>query len=261
MEIRFLGTGTSVGVPMIGCACPVCTSADPRDKRRRSCFYVRTEKAALVIDTPPDFRVQMIDAGINRLDAVVFTHAHADHIFGFDDIRRFNAMQNREPIPAYANPETVLRLREIFHYIGTEPNPDGLFRPQIIFKSVEGSFEVGDMQLTPVEVEHGKGVQMSGFIIEGEGRKIGYIPDCHSIPGSSLEKLAGAKLDLMVLDGASMRPLPTHLTVEDSVAWLKKIGAKRSFITHICHHLSHAQLEQLLPEGFYAAYDNLCLYL
>ncbi len=261
MEVRFLGTGTSVGVPMIGCACPVCTSADPRDKRRRSCFYVNSGSTSLIIDTPPDFREQMIDANITHLDAVVFTHAHADHIFGFDDIRRFNAMQNRTAIPAYGNPDTIARVREIFHYIRTEPHPGGLFRPQINFQSVESSFTVGDIYLTPVDVEHGRDVRMTGYIIESKGRKIGYIPDCHTIPDSSLELLSNAELDLMVLDGASMRPLPTHLTVADSVGWLKAIGAKQSAITHICHHASHRELSQILPAGFFAAYDGLTIVL
>lgn len=246
---------------MIGCACPVCTSADPRDKRRRSCFYVKSQTTALVIDTPPDFRVQMIESGITRIDAVLFTHAHADHIFGFDDIRRFNAMQNRIAIPAYGNPDTIARIREIFHYIGTDPNPNGLFRPQIRFEPVERPFAVGDIKLTPVDVEHGKDVRMTGYIIEAQGRKVGYIPDCHSIPSPALQVLADSKLDMMVLDGASMRPLPTHLTVADSVEWLKAIGAKRSVITHICHHASHRELTGLLPDGFFAAYDGLTLEL
>ena len=265
MKLRFLGTGTSTGVPMIGCDCPVCTSADPRDRRRRSCLYVQTETTAFVIDTPPDFREQMIDANIRRLDAVVITHAHADHLLGFDDIRRFNTLQGGEVIPAYADSITMAHITRIFNYIGQKPDPTGLFRPMIDFRSVDAPFEIGDVRLTPLDVEHGRNVKMTGYILEHAGRRVGYIPDCHTLPPATRTALQNPALDLMVLDGASVnRPLPSHLLVQDAVPLLMKIGAKRSLLTHICHHATHERLLQLVSELGAAetvsvAYDGLAV--
>lgn len=252
MEMTFLGTGTSVGVPMIGCHCPVCESADPKNKRRRSCFYVKTAETAFVIDTPPDFRQQMLDARIERLDAVVFTHAHADHLFGFDDIRRFNTLQGKE-LPAFAVPETLCRIQNIFDYIGRVPPANGLFRPLIRFEPVEGPFEIGDVRLTPLDVEHG--VKTSGFLLECGGRRVGYISDCKRIPDSTMAVLRD--VDVMVLDALRDRPHPTHMCVAEALDALALIGAKRSYLTHLSHDLDHTALSARLPETVFASYDGL----
>lgn len=258
IELTFLGTGTSVGIPMIGCRCPVCArarAAGDRNRRRRSCLYVKSAGAAFVIDTPPDFREQMLDAGIERLDAVVFTHAHADHIFGFDDIRRFNTLQGGA-LPAYAVPETLGRIRGIFDYIGAVPPASGLYRPQIDFRPVEGPFEIGGVRLTPIDVEHG--IKTSGFLLEAEGARIGYIPDCHGIPPASLALLHD--LDVMALDALRRRPHPTHLRVEDTLKLLETIGAKRSYLVHLSHDLDHDGLSAELAAGHpsvFVSYDGL----
>lgn len=256
MELTFLGTGTSVGIPMIGCHCPVCSSDDPRNTRRRSCLYVKTGQTAFVIDTPPDFRQQMLDASIESLDAVVFTHAHADHIFGFDDIRRFNTLTGTV-LPAYGDPETISHIRQIFDYIGTRPNPQGLFRPLIEFRPITAPFQIGDVTLTPLDIEHG--VKMTGYILESKGTRVGYVCDCHSIPEESLAKLTD--LDVMVLDALKYEPHPTHLSVAESVAYLQQIGARQSYLTHLCHHLDHAQLTSELPPGIAVSYDGLTVRL
>jgi len=252
IELVFLGTGTSVGVPMIGCRCPVCTSKDTRNTRRRTSLYVQTEKTAVVLDTPPDFRQQALDYGVERVDAVVFTHAHADHIFGFDDIRRFNTIQDCV-IPAYAVAETLADVKRVFNYIGNTPSPQGLYRPLVDFIEVVGPFAVGDLRLTPLEVQHGK--RMTGYLLENGGRRVGYVPDCHAMPAETVERLRG--VDVMILDALRYRPHPTHICVQESLDLLARIGADRSYLIHLCHDVDHARLESELPPGVQVSYDGL----
>lgn len=252
IEVLFTGTGTSVGIPMIGCHCPVCTSTDPRNTRYRSSIYVSTKNTALIIDTPPDFRQQMLQYKIEHLDAVVFTHAHADHFLGFDDIRRFNTLTGGV-LPAYADPVTMKQVRRVFHYIGSEKPATGLYRPQIEFIKVTGSFKIGDILLTPVEVEHGK--RMTGYRIDHEGSSIGYVPDCCRMPPEAVETFEG--VNLMILDGLRNRPHPQHYSISQCRDVLEKIGAERSLITHICHDLDHAALAGELPAHIQPAYDGL----
>jgi len=252
LELLFTGTGTSVGIPMIGCHCPVCTSDDPRNKRTRSSVYIHTEDTAIVIDTPPDFRQQMLRYQIESLDGVVFTHAHADHFLGFDDIRRFNTLK-RGIIPAYADPVTMDEIRKVFHYIGSQPSGEGLYRPIINFRETVEPFQIGDLKLTPVEVEHG--TRMTGYLIESCGAAIGYVPDCSAMPAAALQTFKG--VDLMILDGLRYRPHPAHLCIEQCLDVLSRIGARRSCITHICHDIDHALLADELPAGVEPAYDGL----
>ncbi len=252
MELTFLGTGTSVGVPMIGCRCAVCTSRDPRNVRRRTSLYVTAGRTAFVIDTPPDFRQQALDFGVARVDAVVFTHAHADHIFGFDDIRRFNTLQGCV-IPAYGDAETLADVRRVFHYIGNRPCPKGLYRPLVDFIEVEGAFEVGDVRLEPLDVRHGR--RMTGYLLERGGVRVGYVPDCHVMPDATVERLRG--VDVMILDALRERPHPSHISVGESLALLARIGARRSYLIHLCHEVDHAELEARLPPEVRLSYDGL----
>lgn len=256
MELTFLGTGTSVGVPMIGCRCAVCTSKDPRNTRRRTSLYVATGETAFVIDTPPDFRQQVLDYGVERLDAVVFTHAHADHIFGFDDIRRFNTMRGGV-IPAYADPETLAAIRRIFSYIGTMPNDPGHYRPLVEFFEVEEPFVIGDVELTPVEVVHGK--RMTGYVMRHGKTRVGYVPDCASMPRESIEKLRG--VDVMILDALRYRPHPSHICIGESLELLEEIAPGEAYLIHLCHDVDHAELEAELPAGVRVSYDGLKLVL
>lgn len=252
MEVLFLGTGTSVGVPMIGCHCGVCSSKDPRNTRRRTSLYVKTEKTAFVIDTPPDFRQQVLDHKIERVDAVVFTHAHADHIFGFDDIRRFNTIQNCV-IPAYADAETMEDVKRVFHYVGNRPSPKGLYRPLVEFVDIHGPFEVGDVRLTPLDVQHGR--KMTGYLMEKGGFRIGYVPDCYVMPPRTVQHLIG--VDVMILDALRYEPHPSHICIKESLALLAQIGARQSYLVHLCHDVDHAKLSAQLPPGVFVSYDGL----
>jgi phosphoribosyl 1,2-cyclic phosphate phosphodiesterase len=254
LEMTFLGTGTSLGVPMIGCTCAVCHSADPHNRRRRSSVYVAAGATRLVIDTSPDFREQALTFGLRQVDAVLFTHAHADHILGLDDIRRFNTLQSAV-IPVYAVPETMEEVRRVFAYIGRPVEP-GLYRPQVDFRIVppQEPFRVGEVEITALTVAHGSEYTV-GFLLEWQGRRIGYFPDCHRMPEATRQALGG--VSLMVLDTLRYRPHPTHLSVAESMALLQAIGAPRSYLTHLCHDLDHARLEQELPAGIHVAYDGL----
>jgi phosphoribosyl 1,2-cyclic phosphate phosphodiesterase len=252
MKLLFLGTGTSVGIPMIGCHCPVCTSPDRRNVRRRSSLYVSTEEVAFVIDTPPDFRQQMLDFHIERCDAVLFTHAHADHIFGFDDIRRFNTIHKRV-LPAYAEAETLMDIRRIFNYIDNKPSNLGLYRALIDFHEVSGPFHIGDVHIVPVHVEHG--AAMTGYVLEHQGKRVGYVPDCHRMSPEALAQLKG--VDVMILDCLRYRAHPAHLNVEESLAYLDAIQPRQAFLTHLCHDIDHATLEASLPPHIRVSYDGL----
>ncbi|MCE9615657.1 MAG: MBL fold metallo-hydrolase [Lentisphaerae bacterium] len=254
MNVTFLGTGTSVGIPAIGCQCPVCQSTDPRNNRRRTSLYVQAGGTHLVIDTPPDFREQMLTYRVPRIDAVLFTHAHADHIFGFDDIRRFNAMQDAV-IPAYGSASTIADLRRIYNYVESEQDP-GVYRPQIDFRTIDRRVQVGGAVVEALPVEHGS-KPTHGYVVRAGGVGIGYFPDCHRLEDSVVSQLAG--LDVMILDGLRHRPHSTHLTVAESVAYLTRIGARQSYLTHMCHDLDHAATEASLPGGIRVAYDGLVL--
>jgi phosphoribosyl 1,2-cyclic phosphate phosphodiesterase len=273
MKIRFLGTGTSVGVPQIGCECPVCTSSDPRDRRRRTGIYVSTHETAFLVDTPVELREACIEYGIKKVDAVVFTHAHMDHVAAFDDVRRFNTLNGEKvpcspdepgangrtfriigrPMNCYASPETIASLRQIFPYVSSEANPQGLFRPMIEFVPVSEPFTIGDVKLSPFEVPHGP--KTYGYVIESGGVKVGYASDCSALPDSAIEMLSG--VDLMVLDCLRKRSHPTHLSLDRSVEYIRRTGAKRGLLVHMCHDISHADYLKELPEFVQPAYDGL----
>ena len=252
MNAVFLGTGTSVGVPMIGCACPVCRSPDPRNKRRRAGFHVQAAGVHVVVDTAPDFREQALTFKIPRVDAVLFTHGHADHIFGFDDIRRFNTVQN-EVIPAYGHPATLASIRRIFDYIGASPVP-GLYRPLIVFREATEPFAIGPLRVTPFEVMHDENPTL-GYLFQEGARSLAYVPDCLEMSDVVIDLLHG--VDVMVLDALRHRPHRTHMTLEQSLATLARIRPERAFLTHMCHDLDHAETEAMLPENIRLAYDGL----
>jgi len=249
VKITVLGSGTSVGVPTIGCHCSVCTSTDPRDSRLRPSVLVSYEGRNVLIDTTPDFRTQALRAHIDRLDAVVFTHAHADHLMGLDDVRPFNFRQKGN-IPIYASAETMEVIRRCFPYIF-----DGEARitnvPKLDPRLIDGAaFDLFGLEFLPIPILHGS-QPIYGFRFGGAA----YLTDHSDIPEPSLGKLRG--LDVIFLDALRYKPHPTHSTVERSVATVERVGARRAFFTHICHDLAHERAESLLPPHIRLAYDGL----
>ena len=251
-ELLFLGTGTSVGVPMIGCDCAVCASADPRNHRRRSAAHIRVGGTGILIDTPPDLREQALTFRVRDVHAVLITHSHADHLMGFDDIRRFNTL-NQAALPIYAPPEVLAEVRRVFHYVGATA-ASGLYRPLADFRGVCGPFEIGGAIVTPVPVVHGTS-PVFGYRIDYAGRSLGYVPDCAAMPENAFALLAG--VDVMVLDALRDRPHATHFTVAQSLDALARIRAGRAYLIHLCHDLEHAALQSRLPKNVFVSYDGL----
>jgi phosphoribosyl 1,2-cyclic phosphate phosphodiesterase len=248
-KITVLGSGTSVGVPTIGCHCDVCTSTDPRDKRLRPSILISYEGRNVLIDTTPDFRTQALRAGIDRLHAVLFTHAHADHVMGLDDVRPFNFRQSGD-IPIYAAPNTMDSIRRAFPYIF-----DGIAKrtnvPHIEPRLINGSaFDLFGLEFLPIPVLHGPQT-IYGFRFG----KAAYLTDHSEIPESSMELLRS--LDVIFLDALRYKPHPTHSTVERSTETVERLGVRRAFFTHICHDLGHERAESMLPPHIRLAYDGL----
>ncbi len=252
MRFTFLGTGTSHGIPMIGCSCAVCASSDLENTRRRCSLYAVAEDRHIVIDTPPDFRDQVLSFGVTRIDAVFLTHPHADHIYGFDDVRRFSQMQQGH-IPVYGSPRTIKQMRKKFDYVDrTSYGFESV--PRVTFTNMEEPVDVGDARVTPLPVWHGEET-IYGFLIEGDGKRLGYIPDCSRIPDATLSALD--KIDAMILDGLRPEAHPTHFSIDECVEQLGRIGAKQSFITHLTHHSEHHDLQARLAEAVTVPWDGL----
>lgn len=258
MRITFLGTGTSHGVPMIGCTCATCTSADPRDTRLRPSIYIETAATRLLVDAGPDLRAQALRHRIARVDAIVFTHGHADHILGMDDVRRFNALRQTQEMPGampcYGDAATLEDIRRMFGYVFDPATPKGGGLPQLDLRPIAGRFTVGDLEVVPVPLEHGRR-PILGFRV---GR-FAYLTDCNRIPDGSWPLVEG--LDVLVLDALRIRPHPTHFSLDEAVATAARIGAPRTFFTHMCHDLLHAATDARLPPGMALAYDGLVLEL
>ena len=252
MKITFLGTGTSHGVPMIGCRCAVCRSDNPKNKRRRCSLYVQAGGKYLLFDTPPDLRDQVLTFGVARVDAVFITHPHADHIFGFDDVRRFSDLQ-KEHIHVYGSPATIASMRAKFDYVDKPSHSFGAV-PRVIFTEMSAPVEVGGARVMPVPVMHGE-EPVHGFLIEADGKRLAYIPDCSGIPEESFQWLEN--LDVMILDGLRPGKHATHFSIEECVENLQRISAKRSFLTHLTHHSDHAVLQEKLPAGIEVPWDGL----
>lgn len=250
--MRFLGTGTSHGVPMIGCDCDVCRSADPRDNRLRSsiCFECDAGQRVLV-DTTTDLRAQALRYDLRRVDAVLFTHSHADHVMGLDEIRRFN-MLSGTPMPLYGTRATLDDLRRTFSYVFASDAPRGGGVPDLRLCPLEGPFCLAGLEIVPVPVRHGRW-EVLAFRV---GR-FAYITDCNAIPPASMAALAG--VEVLVLDALRRRPHPTHFSLDEAVAVSQTLGARETWFTHIAHELGHAATCAELPRGMALAYDGLVL--
>ncbi len=253
IEITFLGTGTSQGVPMIGCDCAVCQSSDPRDNRTRSSIFVKTPEACWVVDTGPDFRTQVLREKLHWLDAVVYTHSHTDHIMGFDDLRRFCDARNGA-MPIYASEETMSDLERVFTFAfnGTAIFP-GYVRPEKHL--VDGPFLLGETILTPLKVLHGR-AHVFGYLLSRNGKKrVAYISDCKTV---SLEAAAAIEdVPVLIIDALRHRFHPTHMNMEEALAFRERVRAKTTWLTHLCHDLGHAATESTLPEDVRVAFDGL----
>ncbi len=253
LSIRVLGSGTSAGVPTIGCECATCTSSDPRDTRLRPSILIRYAEAGgevrrIVIDTTPDFRAQMLTARIPRLDAIIYTHDHADHILGLDDVRPFNYRQG--VIPLYAAGNTLATIQRVFSY-AFDDRKHLQYVPKLDSHVIgDDPFEVMGLRFEPIPVMHGRD-RIYGFRFGNAA----YLTDHSEVPEESVAKLGG--LDVVFLDALRHREYPTHSTVTHAIETARRIGARRTFFTHMCHDLRHEETEQSLPEGMRLAYDGL----
>jgi phosphoribosyl 1,2-cyclic phosphate phosphodiesterase len=237
LTIRILGSGTSHGVPVIGCHCAVCTSSDPRDSRFRASVLIRSSKgASILIDAGPEFRLQAIQAGLDRLSALLLTHSHADHLHGLDDLR---ALTHERALPVYAQRRVNAELRQRFPYI-FQGQSEGGGVPALELRDIEpGSrFAIDGQEILPIPIKHGS-QDILGFRVGG----FGYLTDCSAIPEASLPLLSG--LECLVIDGLRNRPHPTHFSIKEAVIAAGRIAPRKAYLTHLCHEVSHVQAEGL----------------
>jgi phosphoribosyl 1,2-cyclic phosphate phosphodiesterase len=249
IHITVLGSGTSSGVPTIGCGCEVCSSPDPRDKRLRPSIFVRYEGHGVLIDTTPDFREQALRSRMERIDAILYTHSHADHILGLDDVRPFNYRQ-KSSIPIYGMEETLQAIQRVFRYAFDE-GPRQSAVPRLDLRALNGDpFDLFGLRFTPIRLEHG-----SSTVLGFRFGNAAYLTDHSEIPEESKAKLCD--LDVLFLDALRHRPHPTHSTVEKSLQTVEELKPRRAYFTHICHDLHHERTEAGLPPGVHLAYDGL----
>ena len=249
--LTVLGSGTSMGVPTIGCDCAVCSSSDPRDRRTRPSILIEYDRRSVLIDTTPDFRTQAIRENIRRLDAVLYTHTHADHLLGIDDLRPLSFLHRPNKLPLYAQPDAVEVIRKMFGYIFDENYKFGGL-PQVELRPINGSIDLYGARFQPIAVIHGE-AEILGFRFGSAA----YLTDHSEIPERSLAKLEG--LDVLFLDALRYKPHPTHSTVEHSLQTVERLKPKRAFFTHICHDLPHEQTNASLPENVRLSYDGMKL--
>jgi phosphoribosyl 1,2-cyclic phosphate phosphodiesterase len=249
MKVTFLGTGTSHGVPRIACDCAVCRSSDPHNRRLRPSVLLTFADRNVVIDTSSDFRAQLLAHPVKTLDAILFTHAHADHVHGLDDVRVFSDVQG--PIDAYGSPEACRLLRQSFAYIFEAANRvSGI--PKLRLHEIDRPFQLFGATVIPIPLMHGKALIL--------GYRIGnfaYLTDCSAIPDESFDLLGG--LEVLVIDGLRFRPHPTHFTIDESIEIAGILRPKRAFLTHIAHDIDHHIVSEMLPPEVFLAYDGLVL--
>jgi phosphoribosyl 1,2-cyclic phosphate phosphodiesterase len=255
VRLIFLGTGTSFGVPQVGCSCRTCVSTDPRDKRTRASVLIESGGRRLLIDTPPELRLQLIAAGVGDVDAVLFTHAHADHVHGIDDLRAISVKQPRG-LPVYGPADTMAELARRFGYIfdpAARAEP-GTTKPELQAHAIEPDreTEIAGMPVRPLRLPHG-----SHTVFGYRVGPLAYLTDAKTVPDAARAQLAG--LDVLVLNGLLSRPHPLHLSIPEAVAAAQEIGARRTFLTHLTHETPHADLMTRLPAGVAPAYDGLVI--
>ncbi|MBK9240714.1 MAG: MBL fold metallo-hydrolase [Acidobacteria bacterium] len=250
MQVLFLGTGTSHGVPMIGCDCAVCRSQDPRDSRLRPSLYLECDDGMrILVDTTPDLRQQALRHNLRKVDAVIYTHSHADHILGLDEVRRYNHM-TRAPMPLYGDAATLADIRRVFSYVFETGGSAGGGVPDLRLNTIVGPFCLGRTEIQPLRVLHG-GRPVLAFRIG----TFAYLTDCNEIPDETMAELQG--LDVLVLDALRRKRHPTHFSIDEAVAVARQLGARQTLFTHCCHDLGHAETCASLPDGMALAYDGL----
>src|SRR5713226_3424371 len=261
IRVTVLGSGTSHGVPAIGCDCAVCCSSDPRDRRTRPSILIQLQDGppspfggtvrSILVDTSTDLRAQALANDVRRVDAILFTHSHADHVFGLDDVRRYNQMQ-QGAIACYADAGTIESLKRMFAYVFEPPQQRGGGIPQLSLFRIAGPMTLGGVEVVPVPLFHGR-LPVLGFRIGS----FAYLTDCNCIPDGSWPLLAGVRT--VILDALRHRPHSTHFSVNEALAASRRLGAERTYFTHICHDLGHAETNAQLPRRVELAYDGLVL--
>jgi phosphoribosyl 1,2-cyclic phosphate phosphodiesterase len=253
MRLTLLGTGTSFGIPQIGCDCAVCHSTDPRDRRTRTAAVVQHRGTSLLIDTPPELRLQLLGAGIQNIDACLYTHEHADHVGGIDDLRIFS-IRRKAPLPVYGSAAVLEFLRGSYRYIFDDSTPvyEGTSKPRLSLEKLESGmpFTVGKIEVLPLAFEHGH-AGVLGFRFG----PFAYVTDVKRVPVEAMERLR--ELEVLVLNALWWRPHPTHLSIPEAIATAQALGARRTFLTHLSHETGHAELASRLPAGIEPAYDGL----
>jgi phosphoribosyl 1,2-cyclic phosphate phosphodiesterase len=248
LSITLLGTGTSTGIPVVGCSCAVCSSSDPHNQRTRCSALISDGEQNILIDSTPDLRFQALREKIPRIDAVFYTHGHADHLHGIDDLRIFS-YHSKTPIPLYGSAQTLSKIAHSFGYIFNRNTPWGQ-APNLQLRPIEATTTVGALRITPIPMKHG---HMDSF-----GYRCGpiaYLTDCNYIPPSSIELLND--LELLVLDALRFEPHPTHFSIPEAVAMAQRIGAKQTLLTHFSHDVDHETCSRQLPPGIGLGYDGL----
>lgn len=249
MRVTFLGTGTSSGLPVIGCDCAVCTSPDPRNTRWRASILLSWAGHNVVVDTPPEFRLQMLRAGVRRLDAVLMTHEHADHMYGMDDTRLFTE-RTESDLPVYAEKRTADAIRTAFPYIFAPLRVPGTTKPSLDIREIRGPFELFGRRIEPLAVMHGP-LPVTGYRVGS----FAYVTDCSRLPDDAFRALRG--VELLVLGALRHQRHPTHFSLDEAVDAARAVGATRTYFTHLAHQLDHEATNACLPASMALAYDGL----
>jgi len=250
VTLTFLGTGTSMGVPMFGCDCRVCKSTDPRDKRSRSSIMLTVDGKNILVDTSTDLYYQAINNDVRNVNAVLYTHSHADHVHGIDELRRFNHIQHEE-ITCYGKKETIESIRGIFTYIFTRKEGQ-LDIPQLVTENIDDTINLYGIDITPIEIDHGAQTIFGYRFLD-----CAYLTDCSGIPEASMDKLAD--LDILIIDGLRYRPHKNHFNYDEALVMIEKLKPKRAYLTHLTHDYLYEEMPDKLPDNVLLPYDGLKL--